>query len=155
MNTKKRHKGNARSKKKSQAYDLYMDTDFTQEEIAEVVGVVPHTIGKWKKEGKWDELKTLHTVSNQRLIKDTISMIHNLDEEIKGDTGIPTGKQANIRRQLVKDLQELETETGILDYINGVGEFILYIKENHDPELALVILRPLFKSFLANKAKNL
>lgn len=36
------------------ARDLYLTGEFTQDYIADILGVTPTTISKWKEEGEWD-----------------------------------------------------------------------------------------------------
>ena len=39
------------------AQDLFLETDKTQKEIAQIVHVTEKTLTKWKNEGEWDMLK--------------------------------------------------------------------------------------------------
>jgi uncharacterized protein YjcR len=39
------------------AHDMYMRTEKTQKEIAEIVKVGPDTIGEWIKKGSWKVIK--------------------------------------------------------------------------------------------------
>ena len=39
------------------ARDMYLNTNFTQKEIADKLGINPKTIYLWIKKGKWDEMK--------------------------------------------------------------------------------------------------
>ena len=148
-------KGNKKSRAKQVAYDLFMESEYSQNEIAEIAGVQPNTISRWKLEGNWEELKTVQSVSTKKLQHSTLRMIAKLDEQIReNEDGIPNIKQADMRRKLIKDLQELEgTKSTVLDYMNNISDFIIWIKDNHDTDLAINTLKPFLKSFLAYKYK--
>lgn len=67
--------------KKAIAFDLYMDTDKTQKEIAEIVGVTEKTIGKWKAEGDWDLLKNATSITARNIIDNLYKRAYILSED--------------------------------------------------------------------------
>jgi len=73
--------------KKAIAFDLYMDTDKSQKEIAGIVGVTEKTIGKWKTEGEWDLLKNATSITARNIIDNLYKRAYALSEnpESKAD----------------------------------------------------------------------
>lgn len=65
---------------KGLAYELFMNTDKTQKEIADRVGVSEKTMCKWVEEGKWAELKALEKVSKGATIRNIHKRIFELSE---------------------------------------------------------------------------
>lgn len=56
---------------KSKAEALYIDTNLSQKQIAEIVKVSPQTMSKWATEGdpNWDELRKLKSVGRPQALK--------------------------------------------------------------------------------------
>lgn len=65
------------------AQDLFLDTDKTQKEIAEIVGVTEKTLGKWKTEGDWDMLKNASTVTSRKIIENLYKRSYELSLDPK------------------------------------------------------------------------
>jgi DNA-binding XRE family transcriptional regulator len=65
------------------AQDLFLDTDKTQKEIAEIVGVTEKTLGKWKTEGDWDMLKSASTVTSRKIIDNLYKRSYDLSLDPK------------------------------------------------------------------------
>lgn len=67
-------------KLKKLAYHLFFNSDKTQVEIADIVGVSPQTMNKWVGDDKWAELKALEKVSRGATIKRIHDRIFKLSE---------------------------------------------------------------------------
>lgn len=65
------------------AQDLFLDTDKTQKEIAEIVHVTEKTLGKWKTEGDWDMLKNASTVTSRKIIENLYKRAYDLSLDPK------------------------------------------------------------------------
>ncbi|MDN4015252.1 hypothetical protein QX233_22650, partial [Chryseobacterium gambrini] len=63
--------------------DLFLETDKTQKEIAEIIHVTEKTLGKWKTEGEWDLLKSASTVTARKIIENLYKKAHALSEDPK------------------------------------------------------------------------
>lgn len=66
--------------KKNLAFELFMNTDKSQKDIAEIVGVAEKTISKWKQQGKWEELKGAETVTAQKIVANLYQKAYELSE---------------------------------------------------------------------------
>jgi uncharacterized protein YjcR len=73
--------------KKSLAYDLYMNTDKTQNEICDIIGIAPKTLTKWKQDGLWEELKGATTITANNIITNIYKKMHEmtLEERLNAD----------------------------------------------------------------------
>lgn len=67
--------------KKALAYDLFMNTDKTQNEICEIVGTTPQTFTKWKQVGMWEELKGAVTITSHSIITNVYKKMHDMTSE--------------------------------------------------------------------------
>ncbi len=76
-----------REDKYSIAFDLYLDTDKTQKEIAQIVNVTEKTLTKWKNDNEWDLLKSAETVTARKIIDNLYKRAYALsqDENSKAD----------------------------------------------------------------------
>lgn len=76
-----------RAEKQAIALDLFLDTDKTQKEIAEIVSVTEKTVTKWKTEGDWELLKNAETVTARKIIENLYKRAYTLsqDENSKAD----------------------------------------------------------------------
>ncbi|MGJ1352382.1 hypothetical protein ACR79P_08445 [Sphingobacterium spiritivorum] len=74
--------------KKEIAFDLFMSTDKTQNEICEIVGVAPKTFTRWKQNGLWDELKGATAITSHKIITNIYKAMHDMTlegKDIKAD----------------------------------------------------------------------
>jgi hypothetical protein len=69
--------------KKSLAYDLYMNTDKTQNEICDIIGIAPKTMTKWKQDGLWEELRGATTITANNIITNVYKKMHEMSLEDK------------------------------------------------------------------------
>lgn len=118
------------SQKKELAKSLYLDTSFTQQEIADKVGVDRRTIARWVKE--WQPLKINYMQTREARIRSTLMQLEQLDQAIDGrDEGAryPTAKEADIRRKLTADLEALEQDASVREVINVSRGILDYIRQ--------------------------
>lgn len=64
--------------KKSLAYDLFMNTDKTQNEICGIIGIAPKTFTKWKQDGLWEELRGATTITANNIITNIYKKMHEM-----------------------------------------------------------------------------
>ena len=118
------------SQKKELAKMLYLETAYTQQEIADRVGVDRRTIVRWVKE--WQPLKISYTQTREARIRSTMMQLNELDELIEGrEEGkrYPSAKEADIRRKLTADLKDLEQDASIREVIDVSRSILNYVRE--------------------------
>lgn len=68
------------SKKEGIAYEMFASNNYTQTEIAEILGITMSTITEWKKKFKWEERKQAEDLSVSTILR---QLQEALNEELK------------------------------------------------------------------------
>jgi DNA-binding XRE family transcriptional regulator len=112
------------------AKQLYMQK-VSQGEIAKKVGVSEVTISKWKAAGKWDEMRKSLLLTKQDMIASLYAELEQLQMSIKAKEGykVADSKEADIRRKLIVDINDLEKGFNIADLVSIAREFIDFVRE--------------------------
>jgi transcriptional regulator with XRE-family HTH domain len=137
--------GVSKAQEKEYARILYVSERITYKEIAERVGVTEKTIGRWAEIGNWDKLrKSLLTTRDNQLVH-WYNQLENINEDIahrpvlqkdkKGDDilrvekiGIPTSAEADTMSKLSGNIQKLETEIGLGEYVTVSKKLLVFIQ---------------------------
>lgn len=77
----KKKSGLSNDDKKALAYDLFMNTDKTQNEICDIIDIAPKTFTRWKQDGMWEELKGATTITAQSIITNIYKKMHDMTSE--------------------------------------------------------------------------
>lgn len=64
--------------KKSLAYDMFMNTDKTQNEICDIVKISPKTFTRWKQDGMWEELKGAMSITSSSIALNVYKKMHEM-----------------------------------------------------------------------------
>lgn len=112
---------------------LFTQMGFTQKEVATKVGVTEKTIGKWKDEENWDQMKTVLITTRSNVIKNLQRQMELWQMQI-GDN-LATSKEVDILVKLASSIKSLETETGISETVETGMKFIQFL-QSQDMELA-------------------
>lgn len=124
--------------KKGVAKSLYMDGNYTQEEIAEKVGTTRQTVSRWIKDGGWEQLKASMTVTPAQLIAQFQHQITEINRNINNrEEGrrFATPAEADALAKLAGAIKKLENDVGISDCV-GVGMRFLTWLRGFDVEKA-------------------
>lgn len=141
---------------KTVAHDLFMRTDKSQKEIAQIVGVGADTVSDWARAGRWKELKAANSVTRNQVIANTLMQIKELQSEINlRDAGkrYPTPKESDTMIKLANLIRDLDKSLSLADYISIIEELLKFL---HDvkPELAKA-LGPFTLEFAQIKARQI
>lgn len=120
--------------KKALAYDLYFNTDKTQNEICEIISISPKTFTRWKQDGMWEELKGATTITSQSIITNIYKKMHDITS---GEGNINADALAKLARVIEVISDKKYTFSQIF---NVFKEFINWLYP-HEPELAKTINR--------------
>lgn len=111
---------------------LYVDRGYdTAKAISIEIGVTEKTVAKWIKEGNWEKYKknTILTREEQmNLMLDELEQINNHIKEQPEGKQFADYKLAMVRRQLIKDIKELETKASVSEHINSLTKLLSYIR---------------------------
>lgn len=134
------------SKEKKKAQELlelyYVDRGITNiDELALKVKKTGKTIRKWITELKLDKYKKniVLTRSEQlRLMLEELEQINASIREKPDGARFADFKLAQVRRQLIKDIKDLETKALVSEHVNSLTVFIDFVKkENTDDALKI------------------
>ncbi|MBD9165896.1 MAG: DDE transposase family protein [Parabacteroides johnsonii] len=124
--------GLTNKQKKDWAKMLYLNEHITQKEIAERVNVNKMTIGKWVKEGKWEEMKTAVSITKKEQLANLYRQIAEINKAILGrpeGERYATPKEADAINKLAAAIEKLEKETGIADIISVSKGFLDWLRK--------------------------
>lgn len=100
---------------------LFVRQGLTGKEIAEKVGTTEATISKWRKDGKWDDLKASLSITKAEQLAHINEQINELNAAIRKK---PAGEryasstESDTLSKLTAAKRNLETETSIAETIN-------------------------------------
>lgn len=139
--------------RKGIAKDLYLEGNYTQEEIADKVGVTRQTVSRWIKDGNWEEVKASLTVTPAQIIAQFQHQIMEINRNINArEEGkrFATPAEADALAKLAGAIKKLENEAGITDCV-GVGMRFLTWLRTFDVEKAIEY-NNLFDAFIKDVA---
>ncbi|MBI1228209.1 MAG: hypothetical protein GC192_23445 [Bacteroidetes bacterium] len=111
------------------AYDLYMNTEYTQKQICDIVGWSEKTFTKHKQEGSWDQVKGALQLTPQKIIQNLYDRMFELSlnkDKVEADKLI---KLANSIEKIT------DRRVTVSNIINVFKEFTSFVYDRN-PELA-------------------
>lgn len=117
--------------KRSIARTLYLDGNYTQEEIAVKVGVSRQTIIRWSKEDSWAELKASLSVTPTQLIAQWQQQIAEINRTITSrDEGAryATPAEADAMLKLATSIKKIQDDLGISEVISVCMRFLAWLR---------------------------
>ncbi|HMM16304.1 MAG TPA: DUF1804 family protein [Petrimonas sp.] len=120
-----------RERKKELAKHFYCNTNLSQKEIAEKVGISEPTLSKWTNDKKenWDALKASFTITKQEQLSRTLNQIAAINKKIAEEQkGIPTNADADILAKLAAVIERMEKETSITDVVSVSIKFLDWLR---------------------------
>lgn len=105
---------------------LYTKEKRTQKDIAATVGVTAKTIGEWKDEGKWDELRDTVTRSKEERLRELYNQLDEFNKFIKTkEEGkrFPDSKESDALKKLTSSIRDLEVELNIAQVVDVMIDF--------------------------------
>jgi DNA-binding XRE family transcriptional regulator len=115
------------------AKDLYLQTQKTQQEIAEILNLNRKTIYLWIRHGKWEEMKIAARQAPCVVMQDIYNHIDQINIRISGrEDHCPTPIEVDMLRKLLNMTKVIEKKhTGA--YIEAFQELTMFIaKRNND-----------------------
>ena len=110
----------------------------TVAEIAERVGCSDKTIYKWKKEGKWEEMKTSLLMEKMAILAHYYRQLKEWNEYVDNK---PEGerfllsKESDAVVKITAAIKNLETDTNVADKIETGKEFLTFIRKIAEPSI--------------------
>lgn len=117
--------------KRSIARTLYLDGNYTQEEIAVKVGVSRQTIIRWSKEDSWAELKASLSVTPTQLIAQWQQQIAEINRNIASreeGSRFATTAEADAMLKLSSSIKKIQDDLGISEVISVCMRFLAWLR---------------------------
>lgn len=117
--------------KKDIAKSLYLNGNFTQEEIAAKVGTTRQTVSRWVKEGGWEELKASFTITPTQILaglnRQIVEINNNINEREEGKR-FATVSEADTLAKLASAIKKIESDVGIADIVDVAIRFTNWLR---------------------------
>lgn len=117
--------------KKDIAKALFLNGNFTQEEIAEKVGSARQTVARWSREGDWQQLKASITITPAQILAGLNRQIVEINNNINArDEGhrFATVPEADTLAKLASAIKKIEQDVGIADIVNVAIRFTNWLR---------------------------
>lgn len=117
--------------KRSIARTLYLDGNYTQEEIAVKVGVSRQTIIRWSKEDSWAELKASLSVTPTQLIAQWQQQIAEINRTISSreeGARYATPAEADAMLKLATSIKKIQDDLGVSEVISVCMRFLAWLR---------------------------
>lgn len=137
------------SEKRQKAKSLYLTGQYSQLEIAQIVGTTEKSVSRWKIEEDWESLRESMLTTRENELRRLYKMLRILNDDIdkRATDQIPiNSKEADAVLKLTAAIRNLELETSIADKVEVATEFIDFVRKEN-LELSKTIAN-LFDSFL-------
>lgn len=118
-----------RNDKRDKAKSLYLTGQYSQKEIAAIVGISEKTISKWANDAtdKWEEMKTSMLTSRTNELRRLYKMLQNINDSVDEKTTLKipiNSKDADAILKLTSAIKNLEIETSIAEKVDVGTDFI-------------------------------
>jgi uncharacterized protein YjcR len=120
--------GISKAQEREYARILYVSERITFKEIAERTGTTEKTIGKWAIADNWDKLRKSLLTTKQSQLVHWYNQLEAINEAIADRGNIPTNAEADTMSKITSNIQRLETETGIGEYVEVGRKLLTFIQ---------------------------
>ena len=104
----------AKKNEQELAKQLFLQSDKTQKQIASIVGTQESTIGKWVKDGGWEELKETLRTSDEQIIRDLYQELVKITERVKkSEDGFADSKIADARNKIIASINRMQKQVAL------------------------------------------
>lgn len=139
--------------KKGIAKSLYLDGNYTQEEIADKVGTTRQTVSRWVKAENWEEIKASVTITPAQIIAQWNRQIVEINKKINARPDgerFATTQEADALSKLAGSIKKLEADIGVPDCVSVAMRFLSWLRPL-DIEAAK-LFNNLFDAFIKDQA---
>ncbi|OWP79940.1 hypothetical protein BWK63_13650 [Flavobacterium covae] len=110
---------------------LYVNERITYKEIASRVKVTEKTVSKWAEEDNWDKLRKSLLTTKQNQLTHWYNQLEAINEKVASRDNIPTNTEADTMSKITSNIQKLEVETNLGEYIEVGMKVLTFIQEIH------------------------
>jgi hypothetical protein len=109
------------------ARTLYLMTEKSQKEIAEVVGWTEKTFTEQKQKGRWSEMRDSKSLTKQQIISMLHTQTFKLIEGAKDENRLLSAREIDSVAKLAASIDKLEKKATIETYIEVFEEYNKYL----------------------------
>jgi predicted DNA-binding protein YlxM (UPF0122 family) len=120
--------GISKAQEREYARILYVSERITFKEIAERTNTTEKTIGKWAVADNWDKLRKSLLTTKQSQLVHWYNQLEAINKAIADRGNIPTNAEADTMSKITSNIQRLETETGIGEYVEVGRKLLTFIQ---------------------------
>lgn len=132
---------------------LYVNERITFKEIATRVKVSEKTVSKWAELDGWDKLRKSLLTTRQNQLVHFYNQLDALNEEIAiRDRKIPTSTEADIMSKITANINKLETEVQLGEYVEVSKKLLTFIQSVNLKDA--VMFKNYIDEFINAKVKN-
>lgn len=145
--------GLSKDSEKEFARMLYVNERITFKEIAARVKVTEKTVSKWADADGWEKLRKSLLTTRQNQLVHWYNQLEALNEDIAArERKIPTSTEADIMSKITSNIQKLETEIGLGEYVEVSKKILTFIQSANLPDA--VLFKNYIDEFVNSKIKN-
>lgn len=131
---------------KAKAYELFIQTQWTQKDIAESVGVSEQTLGIWKNEGDWEGIKTDLEVGSTNIRRTLAEQYRKI---LLGEKPSVNLKDLELIMEMMLKLDSIVNTKSCSAVFSSFNNFLVYEQEvDADILVRITNLQQLFIEFL-------
>ena len=126
--------------KRAEARQLFLTQHFEQKQICAILGIGENTFTRWKKEGRWEEVRGAQSSGMERFSQILMEQILELDKSLKAE-GRPlmTSKEINSLWQLQNMLRKTEETGNLSAKVTVITNFTEWIRARYPADLKRII----------------
>lgn len=117
--------------KKDIAKSLFLNGNFTQEEIADKVGTTRQTVSRWIRDGGWEQLKASITITPAQILaglnRQIVEINNNINSREEG-MRFASVTEADTLAKLASAIKKIEQDVGIADIVNVAIRFTNWLR---------------------------
>lgn len=117
--------------RKGIAKSLYLDGNYTQEEIADKVGTTRQTVSRWIKDGSWESIKASVAITPAQIIAQWNRQIIEVNNAIAGrgeGRRYATPAEADALAKLAGAINKLQNDVGVSDCVSVAMRFLSWLR---------------------------
>lgn len=135
------------------AYELYCNSNLTNQEICKIVNVSAQQLGKWIKENDWELDKSANEVTVPKLIRQYYQNLSLINKSAKEENRALTNSETDQIIKITNAINSLRKNYNLSNYHSILKEFLEWEMREHLDNAKLT--GPDMFEFLKEKAKEL